>query len=354
MSKPTFNPNKPFESVKPAFNPNAPFTSGSQQGLATQQEPVGSFPEARAILESDDSPIVKAWNALQVPSQMSKRGLSSMASMVPEPEPTGDLPADLAKGFPRIAANTIAEAVPGFIDRTSMLLGGGAKVLQRLRPVGSVIGQGIATEAESATNAVPGSLKAAWNDPTLIFSKGRKAASSAYEAGKAELEQGANIFKDMYKPDEIISTAKNYLSKGGQLEPAEALIYRKALDVVGRSKNVVKDSLFGMRKVADVAAKESPNISEADALFKRGQMAESLRRLIPQNKYGGSSAFKMALMAALGPSGAGLLSPVVHGAVATAGGALARVATNPSAAITARRALITSFIDNRSKGEVSR
>lgn len=297
--------------------------------------PESSFQELSSVANSDQPLRGKVWDALQVPSQMASRGLKDIASAVPEPTPTGNLPMDLIKGTPKIVANTMAEAAPGFINRTSMVLGAGAKALDALSPVASVVGKGIAGEAESATGAVPGSLQKAWNDPTLIFAKGKSAAKDAYEAGKAELESGANLFKDMYKPDQIIQTAQDYLAKGGTLEPSEALIYRKALDVAGRSRNVVKDSLVGMRSAADEMAKESSNISEGDALYKRGLNAESLRRLVPQNKYGGSSAFKMALMAALskmgGPVAAGILSPAVHGAIATTGGMASRFATNPEA-----------------------
>ncbi len=339
MSKPAFDPNQPFESsAKPAFDPNQPFTAGDQSAPIDNS---GSFPEARNVMNSNQGLAGKAWDMLQVPSQMAGRGLNAMAGAVPEPEPTGNLPMDILKGTPKIAANTLAQAAPGFVSRASMLTAGASNVLQALRPVGSVVGKAVAGEAENLTNAVPGSLGRAWNDPTLIFAKGKSAASGLYNAGKAELEQGANLFKDMYKPDEIIDTAKAYLDKGGKLEPAEALIYRKALDIVGRSRNVVKDGLVNMRGVADDAVKESDNLSAADATFKRGLDAESLRRLVPQNKYGGSSAFKMALMGALGrilgPAGAGLLSPAVHGAVATAGGIAERVATNPQAAVAAQQ-----------------
>lgn len=314
----------------------------------TSQTPTdmsGSFPEAKAVLNSDASLPKKAWDALQVPSQMASRGLNAMAQKVPNPEPTGDLPMDILKGTPRIAANTIAQAAPWFIDRTSLLLAGGAKALQALRPVGSAVGGGVAAQLESATGANAGSLGRAWNDPSLIFSRGRKAASPLYEAGKAEAE-GASIFKGMFDAREIVDKGQKYLNMGGKLEPAEALVYRKSIDAVSRSRGVVKDALVEMRGVADQAVKASENMSSADKLFQRGLDAESLRKILPQNKYGGVSAFKTGIMSVLGPSWAGLLSPAVHGVTATAGGAISRIATNPSAAVTSR-ALITQFVENR-------
>lgn len=317
--------------------------SAQQQSSQPQQDPTASFPEMSAVTNSNQSLAGKAWDALQVPSQMASRGLKSIASAVPQPEPTGNLPMDLLKGTPRIAADTLAQAAPGFVNRASILTAGASKALQALRPIGSAIGQGVAGQLESATGANPGSLGRAWNDSSLIFGAGKKAAGPLYEAGKAEM-QGANLFKDMWKPDEIVQTAQDYLSKGGQLEPAEALIYRKALDVLGRSRNVVKDGLVAMRQDADAAVKASTNMSEADAAFRRGLDSESLRKLVPQNKYGGASAFKMGIMGLLGPHYAGLLSPAVHGAVATAGGLASRVATNPAAAVASKEAL-ASFID---------
>lgn len=317
----------------------------------SQPKQEGSFPEARAILNSDASLPQKAWQGFQVPAQMAQRGLQQMSEgLKPTPEFTGNLPRDIAMNYPSFSANVLSKVAPTFVDRASIVTAGASKLLQAARPIGSVIGKEIAGGLESATNANPGSLGRAWNDATLIFGKGKKAAGPMYEAGKAELEQGASIFKDMYKPDEIISTAQDYLSKGGKLEPAEALVYRKALDVAGRSRNVVKDGLVAMRGEADAMAKASDNISAGDAAYRRGLDAESLRRWVPQNKYGGSSAFKMAMMGfltkALGPAGAGLLSPVVHGGLATAGGLASKVATNPSAAVTGR-ALITQYVEHR-------
>lgn len=285
----------------------------------------------------------KTWESLAVPAQTASKILGYLASQVPEGQITGNMASDIARGSPRILANTVAQAAPGFINRTALLTAGASKALQALRPVGSAIGQGVAGQLESATGSNPGSLARAWNDPSLIFAEGKKAAGPLYEAGKAEM-QGANIFKDLYKPDEIVQTAQDYLSKGGKLEPAEALIYRKALDILGRSRNVVKDALVGMRQGADEAVKASENMSGADKAFQRGLDAESLRKLVPSNKYGGASAFKMGIMGLLGPSWAGLLSPVVHGALSTAGGVALRAMTNPAAAVAADRAYAT-FID---------
>lgn len=295
-----------------------------------------------------------AWETLQVPSQMSRRGLDYLAGAVPKPEPTGNLPLDLARGAPRIAAETVAEGAPKFIDRMALLMGGAGKVLDAARPLGSMAGRAIAGEAESLTGSVPGSLRGAWNDATLMFGKGKAAAGPSYELAKTQAPAYANLFEGMYKAPEIIDKAKEYIAKGGVLEPTEALIYRKAIDAVAGSRNIVKDVLYPMRDTADAMAKESPAISEGDRLFQRALQSESLRRLVPQNKYGGSSAFKMALMAFLhkagGPLAAGLLSPALHGLAATGGGLAAKIFANPAAA-TATGAAYASFIDKYTTGK---
>lgn len=315
----------------------------NSQTAQAQPDTSGSFPEARAIANSDASLPQKAWQGLQVPAQMAQRGLEGISEgLKPEPEITGNLARDVAMNYPSVSANVLSKVAPAFVDRASILTAGASKALKAISPIGSAVGQGIAGQLESVTGSNPGSLGRAWNDPTLIFGKGKKAAGPLYEAGKAEME-GANIFKDMYKPDEIVSTAQEYLSKGGKLEPAEALIYRKALDILGKSRNVVKDGLVAMRQGANEAVKASENMSAADAAFRRGLDSESLRKLVPSNKHGGASAFKMGIMSLLGPNYAGLLSPVVHGAISTAGGVVGRVATNPMTAV-GSRAVMAEFI----------
>lgn len=298
----------------------------------------------------------RAWDALEVPSQMSSEGLTKLASYVPKPEPTGNIPMDVIKGTPRIAADTLAEAAPGFISRGALLTGAASKALPLAGKALAPVGRWGAGVLEDWAGIKPGAVTAAAKDPTLIFAKGKAAAGPSYNAAKAELE-GASLFKDMYKPEEIIDTAKAYLAKGGKLEPAEALTYRKALDVAGRSRNVVKDGLVDMRSNADAMAKESENISEGDRVFKRGVQAESLRGLFPRNVGGRASPFKVAeggfLAKTLGLPGvvaAGAMSPLAIGSAATIGGITSRLASNPELA-TAVQQFIQQYYSRGTNGQ---
>lgn len=266
-------------------------------------------------------------DALNIPSQMSEKGLKMLAGFVPNPEPTGNLSRDIALGTPRIMANTVAEAAPKFIDRNSIVTAGALGALKFAVPAIGALGGGIANQAEKISGLSPrysGALVEEFKNPLLIFQKGKKAASPIYEAAKAEAE-GANLFKGMYKPEEIFDAAKTYIDKGGKLEPTEALSARKALDKLLASKRYVKDELLKYRDVMDQMAKESGNISEADKVYRKGLFAEALRNWSPQNVGGTSSTFKIGIGTALANMGrrgrilATALSPIVQG---TAAGAL--------------------------------
>lgn len=208
----------------------------------------------------------------------------------------------------------------------------------------SVPMKGLTKQLESASGSMPGSLEAAYKDPSLIFAKGKEVAGPAYEAAKKEIPEGTSIFKGMYKPEEILDKAKDYVksnrSMGTQMAPSDALVVRKAIDKLLKSGRYVKDELLALRNQFDDLAKFSSNIAKADPTYLRGSMAESLRNILPQNKYGGASAFKMGIAPALaglggfvgGPGGAAIgggiaaaaLSPIVQGAAATGAGLATR------------------------------
>jgi hypothetical protein len=331
----------------------------SQPQTQPQPDNIGSFPEARAVINSDRPLLGKAWDAMQVPAQMSQRGLQTMADAVPEPEVTGNVPMDVIKGTPKILANTMAQAAPQFINRASLLTAGAGQAIKGAVPLAKAVGRGVANQAEQITGAVPGSVSAAFKDPTLIFAQGKKAAGPLYEAAKAEMAPGESIFAGMYKPEQIVDAARTYLDKGGKLEPAEGLVYRKAIDSLAQSKRYVKDELMALRSEADGIAKGSENIAKADPAYQRGRMAESLRNILPQNKYGGASAFKMGIMAALDQMGAPgklamtAMSPAAAGITATAAGAgtkaIAPIVRDPKAA-NAFRILAEEYLKRKREG----
>lgn len=317
-----------------------------QATTPTQPSPYASLPEVFALADSPH-PI---WDALKVPSQMAERGLAPVTHGNLQIKPTGNIPWDVTKNIPSVLAESVAEAAPSFINRASILTAGVSRGLQAMRPVGSVIGKGVAGQLESATGANPGSLGRAWNDLTLIFGKGKEAASELYEAGKTGGKMAANLRNIPLKEDFL--DVANKLAEAGKLPAESALEARKmAGKLLGKGGGkYTEDFLRGLVDKFDSIAKANENIAGGDTLYRRGLDAASLRKLVPQNKYGGASAFKMGIMGLLGPHFAGLLSPAVHGVAATAGGLAARIATNPIAAVTARQALITAFVENRSQG----
>lgn len=297
----------------------------------------------------------KAWSALAWPEKKSREGLQMLAGMVPKPEPSGKpgifeaavrsqfpmltsfvqpgVIQDLGEGAPRIAADTMAEAAPGFISRGALLTSGAAEALPAIAPMAKSVLRSIGTQGEELSGIAPkaaGALESAFKDPSLMFSKGKAAASPLYEAGKAEMEPGMNLFKGMSDPHKIMDAAQDYLNKGGVLEPSEALMARKATDLVMKGK-VVKDELVPLRDSLDAMAKGSSDIEAGDAAYQRGIKADALRNVFPQNKYGGASAFKTLLaetVSKIPKAGqliaAPLFSPATQGAIATGAGLGAR------------------------------
>lgn len=276
-------------------------------------------------------------------------------SMVQKPfQKAGEATATgIAKNFPRIPPQIPAGigTAMQMIPDVALQLGGKPSV--PASGPGKML-RGAFGQLESSSGSMPGSLEAAYKDPSLIFGKGREAAKPLYEAaqdelkntnvwkgqatnGVLEMEQGGqNVFKAMPENIRIVRRARQMIDAGKKLEPAEALTARKAVDAVKHSKAYSPDFLFKLRSELDAAAKESPNIAKADPLYRRGMTSESLRNVMPQNKYGGASAFKMGIVPALSglggfvaghpgaaagaAVGGAALSPVVQGAGATAMG----------------------------------
>lgn len=322
----------------------------------------------------------KAWDALAVPEQKSHEGLRMIADAVPQPEPQGKpgvtetalrmlypgvtqniqpgVIQDVVQGAPRIAADTMAEAAPGFISRGSLVTGGAAKAAGMFAPLAKLVIRGAGRQAEELSGIAPkaeGALEAAFKDPTLIFAKGKKAAGEFYEAAKDDLNAAKDTFRAVgtgphgevemgktsdilarqYNPEIILAKAEAFTKNGGKLEPAEALKVRKAIDALIKKRGNVPDELLKMREEYDAIAKSSKDLSTADALHQRGVQAEALRNIFPQNKYGGGSAFKLMLMDLMhktGDVGKALsltLSPIAQGTAATGAGILTRQALSP-------------------------
>lgn len=344
MSKPPFDPNQPFDAgTKPTFDPSQPFSTGDQSASASQVQPPNAMESSTPYSDIWNQPNVgvgsKIWDSMAVPAQTASKVLNVAANAVPEGTSTGNVPWDVATGTPKVIANTVAQALPGFVSRGAMLTAGAAKGLQAVAPLTDAIGGMAAKAGEGISGAIPGSVRSAWNDASTMFSQGKKAAQPLYEAAKQEIPEGASIFSGLWKPADIIKAGQEYLAKGGQMEPAEAFTFRRALGVAADNPNNIPDELYKMKDAANVVAKQSPNIAQADPLYQKGLYGQSLRNILPVNKSGSTSVMRGAMMAGisklgmLGKVASVGMSPAAIGTAATIGGLATRpigaVATNP-------------------------
>lgn len=314
--------------------------------LKAEPKPEGSFQEISAL---KGKPLgTQIWKGLQVPSQMAQRGLEGMAqAMTPKQEVTGNLGRDLAMNTPAILSRTMSKVAPGFVSRGAMLTAGAVPALRGLGKAAEALGPGIAGQLESLSGMKPGLLSKAFKDPSLIFSKIPQEARDAYQAS-SELARKSPEVSETARPIQLVFKLMKK-AKDGLISPDEALAGRKAIDQLWESKSITEDFKNTNRQLFDQIAKMQPEIKEADTAFSRGKQAAGLRQLLPQNKYGGTSAFKTAIMAgmnAMGPAGkAGmaLMSPAVMGAGASALGGASKVLgpllSSPAAAVTALQAV---------------
>src|SRR3990167_716180 len=293
--------------------------------------------------EKQKSFVGKLWERLKKPEAVSREGLTALTELVAPSRQaieSGQVsPLGIAA---RTAGETLAEVAPSFISRSAVLGSAGASVLGAaapiLAPVGKVIAQG-AEGISGLTYKTPKVLEAAFKDPSLIFSKGKQVAQPLYEAAKSEIPAGISIFKGLYKPEEIIDVANEVISKGGKLEPAEALVARKSVDVLMKSGRYIKDELKAMRDTFNEMAKVSETVKKADITHARGTQAGALRTLYPLNKTGTPSKFQIgtgvlgSIVAALTGhpyiAASSLASvPAVQGVTATGLGLASRLASN--------------------------
>lgn len=251
-------------------------------------------------------------------------------------EPTGNLPMDVAKALPRIGSEVAAEYYPGYLSPASLLTMGGLKGAQYAGPRTREALQGLGAQMENMVGSPAGTLEAAAGDSTRVFQKGRKAAQPFYEAAKAKLPEMADDAL-AWNPEEVAARHVEEVyntavqkAAGNTLTPVEALEGRKGADAMLGMKKYAKDALHKGRKLLAKIAKTDENIAKGDVLHEAGMKNEALRRILPQNKYGGTSAFKLGVMTALkfipgiGPLLAAQMSPIVQGAEAAAGGLVAR------------------------------
>lgn len=323
---------------------------------------VGKVPSKKIVFDDELKPdqiedkkglAKKAWDMLSVPEKLSKEGLSKIALNIgtkESPKITGNLLRDIAMNTGAIGAETLAETAPSFISRGSILTAGLAKGLGKAAPLIKRVAKGAGKQLESASGAVPGSLEAAYKDPTLIFSKSKEGAKKLYEAAQKKIPYEETIYKGLTNPQEIVDKAVSFIDNGGKMEPQEAFIARKALDKI--KKKLVDDAFHYYRKLFDGIAKSDIDIASADPIHRRGIMAESLRNVLPQNKYGGASPFKAMLATVSRGALLPIVSPAVQGVSATGAGLVSRAVSpfirNPliAASLVGNRKILRRSRDN--------
>ena len=238
---------------------------------------------------------------------------------------------DVARGTPRVLAESVAEAAPEFISRGSIATAGALKGLKAAAPLIKGFGRGVGSVAESLSgleHKTPGVLADAASDATLIFGKGKKAAGQVYQK---VLDPNAipKSFGDMPSKDKLFEEAQK-LVKREKLTPEGAFEARKNLDEI---ENTLPETTYRKwRNIFDILAKKKT--AAADPGYQRAIKSEALRLPLAQNKYGGTSAWKLGIFSGLGGVGAGLsplaaiplalTSPAVQGAAATGIGLGAR------------------------------
>lgn len=259
----------------------------------------------------------KAWDALAVPEKMSREGLGKMAAAVPGRDPTGNMALDIGLNIPKVAAETVAEAAPGFISRGAIATAGLLKGAKLAAPLIKTVGSQVAKGAEAISGLeykTPGVLTAAAKDASLLFGKGRRAAGELYEAA-IDKTNVRPIFGQAMTHKELLDEAVQS-ARLGTLTPEEALIARKTLDEAKRSMPTF--SYHEMRKVFDAVAKTISK--EADAAFSNAVKSEALRNILPTNKLGGTSIMKSAIGTVAGVAPLAAMSPLVQGTLATGAG----------------------------------
>lgn len=289
----------------------------------------------------------QAWETAKIPGQMAEQGFKEMAAFVPPaPEPTGNLPLDIARGLPNLARTTAVEGL-GKISNDLVLhplnaIGAGAG---RLLEAAAPVGRGLAKLASKGSGAMPEALQAAAKDPLTIFKPGIEKANQIYgklvgEVPVGPMSQGgeriANAFnriKNAMQGTGTTAAASNRrivdagleLAQEGKLSPRLANTVRKSLDALYQSKSISDDFLNNARKILSGIEDQASNITKAKEIRRTAEMVDDLRNPFPKTKSGGTGQFRTVLTTLM-PFLAPLTSPATQGAVAAGLGAATRAA----------------------------
>ena len=258
----------------------------------------------------------KGWDALQIPSEMSREGwdmLAKRAGPQVAPEYTGNLPRDIAMNTGRVMAETARDTAPGFVDRTSIILGAAGKGLEmgsKIPWVGKAVrggGKLLAKGVQKFTGVGDDAVRNVFTKPMELFKAPTKTdVRQAYKASEVPgyLDDAAKETKDIIEEGTsgvaaFVKRASKELVKQSP-DPRKIIQGRQALDKqiamidnqIQASKGPGKSALIQMKKSKLALRREYnrvldklvPNFRGADAVASRQFAVDPFRRVtLPGN-----------------------------------------------------------------------
>lgn len=247
----------------------------------------------------------QVWDAAHVPAEKAEEGLQMMADMVPQPEPSGNLPMDIVKGTPSVLAKsgleTAAKVAPGFISPVAVIAGGAGKLaggiaktapVQKLaKGVGNLVGKGI----EKVTGINPESTAAVFKNPTKLVTAPTKAGvDKAYKA--SELNKATETIDDIVESATSgdaasLRRAGNILRK---VSPADKV---KAGQKLLEGRKAIDAQIEGLRQqgLAAKGSGKSAIIQKLRAKYKmRSEINKALDDIAPKHRAADAVASQQA------------------------------------------------------------
>lgn len=343
-----------------------------------EQEIIPPVP-AVPLVPSKPSFLNRFWKLLGLPERKAREGLGQLADFVPNPEPVGKegviaktarrifpiatsvVPegalGDVARGAPKVVAESMAEVAPSFVDRAAITTAGASNAIKAGMPVIKLAGKGLA-KIGAVSGVGSKTLEAVAANPNILFAKGIEAANELYK--KVPETKGLFDIKSIKNPKHMIETAEKLADKK-LLSPDNALEARKALDMFYESKAITPSAYRRTREIFSGVAKKSKKIAKADKARAVASIAERARSPFPLNKDGSVSSLKSTVMSVAGgaalahpallPVSALTMSPLVQSFIAAGLGTGARAAANPRAMVASKAVLDHWLKKKENKGK---
>lgn len=247
--------------------------------------------------DASPSMLQQGWDALKVPEKVIGQGYQDIASMMPNPEPTGNLPLDIAQGAPKILADSAAQVLPKLYSRGALVgemagnVAGGLAEIPQVQQLAKSAG-GLAAKGIEATTGIPAeNVSGLFKNPMRLFNAPTKAEVDAAYKGSEMGNQAPQAIEDivadgtasshslvkkagkaLLNPEADISQDPNVFLEGRKAIDKEVATINSQLTTApaGKSTSALKDALA--RKLAlreqfnnalDVLA---PKFRQADAL----------------------------------------------------------------------------------------